>query len=65
MKITNIQILRDELIEAYEMVKKDPRRIPQGKEMGNIAGKIINSAKLQLDYASITKTTPKIPFLEV
>jgi hypothetical protein len=61
----NINEVRDELIEAFEMVKKDPRRVPQGKELGNIAGKIINSVKIQLEYSAQRKERPEIPFLNV
>ena len=61
----NINEVRDELIEAFDMVKKDPRRVAQGKELGNIAGKIINSVKVQLEYAALRKERPEIPFLDV
>lgn len=61
----NINEVRDELIQAFEMVKKDPRRVPQGKELGNIAGKIINSVKIELEYAALRREKPEIPFLDV
>jgi len=64
-KINNIEELRLELIAAFEMVKNDPKRVPQGKELGNIAGKVINSVKIQLEYAALRKETPDIPFLKV
>jgi hypothetical protein len=64
MKINNINDLRSELIEAFELVKGDIRRVPQGKELGNIAGKIINSCKLQIEYAQMKKEVVTIPFLE-
>jgi hypothetical protein len=33
-------------------------------ELANIAGKMINSAKVQLDYYALTKQTKTIPFLD-
>ena len=33
-------------------------------ELANIAGKMINSAKVQLDYYAHTKQTTTIPFLD-
>ena len=64
-KIKNVNDLTNELIEAFEMVKADPRRVPQGKELGNLGGKIINSMKIQLEYRKLRKETPDIPFLNV
>jgi hypothetical protein len=62
-RIRNIEELRTQTIEAFEMVRDDPRRVAQGKELGNLAGKVISSAKLQLDYASARKEKPDIQFL--
>jgi len=33
--------------------------------MANLAGKMINSAKVQLDYHALRKDTPSIKFLHV
>lgn len=64
IRIKNIEGLREQTIEAFEMVRDDPRRVAQGKELGNLAGKIINTAKLQLDYAIARREKPEIDFLE-
>lgn len=61
----NINELRNNLIEAFEMVKTDPRKVHQGKELGNIAGKIIHSVKIQLSYSAARKEKPEISFLDV
>ena len=63
--IRNIEELRNELVGAYQMVQADTTKVAQGKELGNIAGKIINTAKLQLGYSALRKEKPKIAFLEV
>jgi hypothetical protein len=33
-------------------------------ELANVAGKMINSAKVQLEYYALRKETPSIKFLE-
>jgi hypothetical protein len=63
-KITNINELRLELIEAFELLKSDPRRVVQVSELSNTAGKIIASVKVELEYAAIKKVSPEIPFLQ-
>lgn len=62
-KPENIEALRDQLLEAYEWVKADPRRHIQVKEMSNVAGKVINTLKLQLEYAMLRSERPVIEFL--
>jgi hypothetical protein len=62
-KPKNIEELRDELITAYEWVKQDPRRANQVKEMTNAAGKVINTLKVQLEYAMLRGERPMIDFL--
>lgn len=59
----DINDLRQELITAFEWVKADPRRANQVKEMTNAAGKIISSIGIQLEYASMRREEPDIPFL--
>ena len=60
----NIEKLRNELLEAYALVKADPRRAAQVKEMTNAAGKVIGTLKVQLEYATLRAEKPKIPFLD-
>lgn len=65
-KIDNIQKLRDDLSENYMKTKSGHMAIPLCKELSNSAGKIISSAKVQMDYNKMTgKKDAKIPFLEV
>lgn len=62
-KPENIEELRDQLLEAYEWVKSDPRRGNQVKEMTNAAGKVIGTLKMQLEYAMLRQEKPCIGFL--
>ena len=59
----NVEELRDHLLAAFDWVKADPRRANQVKEMTNAAGKIISSAKLQMEYAFLKGEEPDIAFL--
>lgn len=54
-KPKNIIELRDGLLEAFDMVRADPRRMNQVSEMVNAAGKIINSIKVELEYHDAKK----------
>lgn len=63
-KITNINELRQDLIDAYESLKSDPRRVVQVAELANTAGKIIGSVKIELEYALLKKERPNLPFLD-
>ena len=62
-KPKDINELRDQLLDAFEWVKGDPRRANQVKEMTNAAGKILGTVKCQLEYAVIKGEEPDIPFL--
>lgn len=62
-KPKDITQLRDELLDAFEMVKQDPRRALQVKEMSNAAGKIIGTLKTQLEYALMRQEEPDIAFM--
>ncbi len=60
---SNIKELREDLLEAYAMLKADPRRHNQVKELSNTAGKVLGSLKLELEYAAIRGERPTIPFI--
>ena len=59
----NIIELRNDLLESFEQVKKDPRRLAQAGELANTAGKIIGSIKLEMEYSLMRNEEPEIPFL--
>lgn len=56
--------MRQELVEAFEILKQDPKRVIQVGELANVAGKIIGSVKIEIEYQQLRKTNVKIPFLE-
>lgn len=64
MPINNLSDLRRELCDSIDRVKKDRAYIPQATEITNAAGKIINSLRVELEYAKVTRTPPRAdPFL--
>ena len=60
---SNVKELRDDLLEAYAMLKADPKRHNQVKELSNTVGKILGSLKIELEYAAIRGEQPNIPFI--
>ena len=64
-KPTNITELRDQLLDAFDQLKGDPRRAMQAKELTNTAGKVISTLKTQIEYAMMRGEEPDIPFMGV
>jgi hypothetical protein len=62
-KPKDINELRDQLLDAFDWVKADPRRANQVKEMTNAAGKILGTVKAQMEYAILKNEDIDIPFL--
>jgi hypothetical protein len=63
-KIENIRDLRDDLIQLYENLKDKKIGLKEVKELTNTAGKIMNSAKLELEYRSFVGNKEEILFLK-
>lgn len=64
-KITNVVELRDSLLDVYNKIQDGKIGLREAKEHANIAGKILSSAKLQLEYNAYMKTQSVIAFLNV
>lgn len=66
-RIRSTKDLRKELSVLFENVKNGHTKACDAKEMANIAGKMINSAKLDLEYDCVRrkyKDAKVIEFLE-
>lgn len=63
--IKNIKELTNDLAKNYEKLTKGQLTEKRAKEISNMAGKIINSAKVNLEYNSYMKFKRKIDFLDV
>lgn len=59
----NVIQLRNELCEVFDGLRSGAVEAPLAKEVVNAAGKIINTVKLELEYAALRKETPVIEFL--
>jgi len=62
MQIKNIKQLRDSLLENYELAKSKKMPLDMANSLSNVAGKILHSAKLQMDYKSLTNNNDEIDF---
>ena len=60
---TNSNELREFGCEVLAELRNKELHANIGKEIYNGMGKVINSVKMELEYAHITKQAPNIPFL--
>ncbi len=60
----NITELRKKLAKNFEAMESKTMTLKTGKELANMAGKIINSCKVELEYNAYMDIKTKIPFLE-
>jgi len=56
--------LRTNLSQVFNELRAGTIKPCEAAEMANLAGKIINSAKVQVEYYALRKEAPKITFLE-
>jgi hypothetical protein len=62
--MTTITDIRDDLIEVFNGLRDGSIDIKDAVEINNTAGKIINSAKVQIAYSALRGEAPNIPFLQ-
>jgi hypothetical protein len=61
----NIKDLRDQLLQSFSDLQSGKLKTKDAKELTNMSGKIILSAKVELDYNKFMKLGRKIDFLDV
>ena len=62
--ISNVNDLRNNLSDVFEALRNGDIAHKEAKDISNLAGKMINSAKVQLDYHGLRKDEDfKIDFL--
>jgi len=59
----HIHELTTELTALYEALKNGTIDVKAASEMNNTAGKIINTQRVQNEYASLRNEAPNIPFM--
>ena len=65
MKTTNVVELRNELLVVFDKHREGKMGNDEVKQAANIAGKIISSAKVQMEYNKMVQSKNRIPFLDV
>lgn len=60
----NANQLREELSDIFAKLKAGEIKPIDASELANIAGKMISSAKAQVDYYALRNEAPTIGFLE-
>lgn len=63
-KVSQMDVLRNDMVKMFNQVMVDRRMCPQANEVGNLGGKIMNSCKIQIEYAAKKGEKPEIDFLE-
>lgn len=63
--IKNVKHLTKHLVENYEKLSDELITEKRAKEISNMAGKIIGSVKVNLEYNKYMRLKRKISFLEV
>lgn len=63
MKITSIVDLRNDMLKAWESFRAGKIENEYIKQVANMAGKVMGSAKLQVEYQKLIKSQALIPFL--
>jgi hypothetical protein len=64
MATLTVTELRNDLLKVYDELRAGKLEAKDAKEINNTAGKIISSAKVQLEYAAIRNEKPEIDFLK-
>lgn len=59
----NITELRNDLLRVYEDLREKKIGISEASEAANVAGKIINTAKAQLEYNKWAGSKASIKFM--
>ena len=60
----NAEELRDELAQTFAQLKAGAIKPSEAAELANLAGKMIASAKVQVEYFALRKESPRIKILE-
>ena len=60
----NVTELRISLSKIFAELQNGDINHEQARELAKIAGKMINSARVQLEYQNLRGDIPQIPFLD-
>jgi len=60
----NVDQVRDRLSTIFDQLESGEIDAKKAAEFANLAGKMINSAKVQVEYYALKKEVPSISFLD-
>ena len=60
----NVDELRGQLAEVFAQLRAGTIKPGEAAELANLAGKMIGSAKVQVEYYALRKESPRIEWLE-
>jgi hypothetical protein len=60
----NMNELRSSLADVFDQLREGSIDVKSAGELANIAGKMIKSSAVQVEYYALRKQETKIPFLE-
>jgi hypothetical protein len=61
--VNNVNELRTELADVFQKLRAGSIKPGEAAELANLAGKMISSAKVQVEYFALRKEQPNIQFL--
>jgi hypothetical protein len=62
--VKNVDQVRDRLSTIFDQLESGEIDAKKAAEFANLAGKMINSAKVQVEYYALKRELPNIGFLE-
>ena len=62
--MNNVNELRTELASVFAQLRAGAIKPGEAAELANLAGKMISSAKVQVEYYALRKEAPTIAFLQ-
>lgn len=60
----NIEEVRAELCQAFGDLRFGELEVKKAAELSNMVGKIVNTLKVELEYAHLRKEKPDIAFMK-
>jgi hypothetical protein len=62
--MTQVNEMRASLSAVFDDLREGKIKPSEAQALANLAGKVLSSAKVQVDYYTMRKETPTIKFLE-
>jgi hypothetical protein len=63
-QVKTITDLRNNLAEVFVSLRNGKTEIDEAEVLANVAGKMINSARTQIEYSIARNEKPYVPFLK-